>query len=41
MTTTTLPAARPGPGRLPRTVTWGLLVAWAVHDAEELATMAG
>ncbi|QYC40482.1 hypothetical protein Nocox_14330 [Nonomuraea coxensis DSM 45129] len=22
-------------------VTWGLLAAWAVHDAEELATMAG
>jgi hypothetical protein len=22
--------------RVPRTVTWGLLVAWAVHDAEEL-----
>ncbi|NUO98781.1 MAG: HXXEE domain-containing protein, partial [Nonomuraea sp.] len=22
-------------------MTWGLLAAWAVHDAEELATMAG
>jgi hypothetical protein len=28
-------------GRVPATVTWGLLAAWAVHDAEELATMAG
>lgn len=27
--------------RLPRKATWGLLVAWAVHDAEELVTMAG
>ncbi|MFI7700790.1 HXXEE domain-containing protein [Nonomuraea sp. NPDC049480] len=27
-------------GRVPATVTWGLLAAWAVHDAEELATMA-
>ncbi|MGW0803154.1 HXXEE domain-containing protein [Nonomuraea sp. NPDC002799] len=26
--------------RIPATVTWGLLAAWAVHDAEELATMA-
>ena len=26
---------------LPRSVTWGLLAAWAVHDAEELWTMAG
>ena len=26
---------------LPRSVTWGLFVAWAVHDAEELWTMAG
>ncbi|WP_336210502.1 HXXEE domain-containing protein [Nonomuraea sp. LPB2021202275-12-8] len=26
--------------RVPATVTWGLLAAWAVHDAEELATMA-
>ncbi|MEV1173094.1 HXXEE domain-containing protein [Nonomuraea sp. NPDC049784] len=26
---------------VPSTVTWGLLAAWAVHDAEELATMAG
>ena len=25
---------------LPRSVTWGLLAAWAVHDAEELCTMA-
>ncbi|MGP3913754.1 HXXEE domain-containing protein [Nonomuraea sp. 10N515B] len=28
-------------GRVPATVTWGLLAAWALHDAEELATMAG
>ncbi|RVX39283.1 uncharacterized protein with HXXEE motif [Nonomuraea polychroma] len=27
--------------RVPATVTWGLLAAWAVHDAEEVATMAG
>jgi len=26
--------------RVPATVTWGLLAAWALHDAEELATMA-
>ena len=26
---------------VPAAVTWGLLAAWAVHDAEELATMAG
>jgi hypothetical protein len=26
---------------LPRRVTWGLLAAWAVHDAEKLWTMAG
>lgn len=26
-------------GAVPATVTWGLLAAWAVHDAEELATM--
>ncbi|GAA3554291.1 hypothetical protein GCM10022419_038350 [Nonomuraea rosea] len=26
---------------MPWTVTWGLLAAWTVHDAEELATMAG
>jgi hypothetical protein len=26
--------------RVPATVTWGLLAAWMVHDAEELATMA-
>ncbi len=25
---------------VPKQVTWGLLVAWAVHDLEELATMA-
>ncbi|HUR07141.1 MAG TPA: HXXEE domain-containing protein [Nonomuraea sp.] len=25
---------------VPAAVTWGLLAAWAVHDAEELATMA-
>jgi hypothetical protein len=32
----------PAPARrLPRSVTWGLLVAWAVHDAEELVTMPG
>jgi Protein of unknown function with HXXEE motif len=31
----------PLPGRLPGTVTWGLFAAWALHDAEELATMAG
>ena len=28
------------PATVPRQVTWGLLVAWAVHDLEELATMA-
>lgn len=28
-------------GKVPAAVTWGLLAAWAVHDAEELATMAG
>ncbi len=27
-------------GRVPAAVAWGLLGAWAVHDAEELATMA-
>ncbi|MGW4791295.1 HXXEE domain-containing protein, partial [Nonomuraea sp. NPDC004297] len=27
-------------GRVPAAVAWGLLAAWAVHDAEELATMA-
>ncbi|MGR6921752.1 HXXEE domain-containing protein [[Actinomadura] parvosata] len=27
-------------GRVPAGVAWGLLAAWAVHDAEELATMA-
>ncbi|MGW6499815.1 HXXEE domain-containing protein [Nonomuraea angiospora] len=26
---------------VPSAVTWGLLAAWAVHDVEELATMAG
>jgi hypothetical protein len=26
---------------LPRSASWGLLAAWAVHDAEELWTMAG
>ncbi|MET9249044.1 HXXEE domain-containing protein [Nonomuraea sp. NPDC003709] len=26
---------------VPPAVTWGLLAAWAVHDVEELATMAG
>ncbi|HEX8863374.1 MAG TPA: HXXEE domain-containing protein [Actinomycetes bacterium] len=28
------------PATVPRPVTWGLLAAWAVHDLEELATMA-
>jgi len=28
------------PRQVPKQVTWGLLVAWAVHDLEELATMA-
>ena len=28
-------------GRVGPAVTWGLLAAWAVHDAEELATMGG
>ena len=28
------------PGAVPRTVTWGLLAAWAVHDLEELCTLA-
>ncbi|MFG2072537.1 HXXEE domain-containing protein [Nonomuraea maritima] len=32
------PAAQ---GRVPAGVAWGLLAAWAVHDAEELMTMAG
>ncbi len=27
--------------QLPRSVTWGLLAAWVVHDAEELCTMPG
>ena len=27
--------------RVPAAATWGLLVAWAVHDAEELATTRG
>ncbi|GAA0953705.1 HXXEE domain-containing protein [Nonomuraea longicatena] len=27
-------------GGVPATVTWGLLAAWMVHDAEEVATMA-
>ncbi|MER6582836.1 HXXEE domain-containing protein [Nonomuraea sp. NPDC001023] len=27
--------------RMPAAVTWGLLAVWAMHDAEELATMAG
>jgi hypothetical protein len=26
---------------VPAAVTWGLLAAWAIHDAEELATMGG
>ncbi|MER5332382.1 HXXEE domain-containing protein [Micromonospora sp. NPDC002717] len=28
-------------GALPAAATWGLLAAWAIHDAEELATMGG
>jgi len=28
------------PVTVPKRVTWGLLAAWAVHDVEELATMA-
>jgi hypothetical protein len=28
------------PATVPKQVTWGLLVAWAVHDLEELCTMA-
>ena len=28
------------PATVPKQVTWGLLAAWAVHDVEELATMA-
>jgi hypothetical protein len=28
------------PATVPKQVTWGLLGAWAVHDLEELATMA-
>jgi len=28
------------PQTVPKQVTWGLLAAWAVHDAEELVTMA-
>jgi hypothetical protein len=28
-------------GRVPAEATWGLLLAWAVHDAEELFTMGG
>jgi hypothetical protein len=35
-----VPVPAPVP-RLPRSVTWGLLAAWAVHDAEELVTMPG
>ncbi|MEV0203090.1 HXXEE domain-containing protein [Nonomuraea sp. NPDC050691] len=30
-----------GTGGVPAAVTWGLLAAWALHDAEELATMPG
>src|SRR5690606_6625877 len=29
-----------GESRVPAAATWGLFVAWAIHDAEELATMA-
>ena len=35
-----VPVPAPAP-RLPRSVTWGLLAAWAVHDVEELVTMPG
>jgi uncharacterized protein with HXXEE motif len=35
-----VPVTAPAP-RLPRGATWGLLAAWAVHDAEELVTMPG
>jgi hypothetical protein len=38
------PLDRPAAGRserLPAAVTWGLFLAWALHDAEELATMPG
>ncbi|MER7367155.1 HXXEE domain-containing protein [Nonomuraea wenchangensis] len=34
-------AENDGNPAVPAAVTWGLLAAWAVHDAEELATMAG
>lgn len=27
--------------RIPAAVTWGLFLAWALHDAEELVTMPG
>lgn len=33
-------AGREAGGRVPAAVAWGLLAAWTVHDAEELATMA-
>ncbi|GAA2279390.1 HXXEE domain-containing protein [Nonomuraea roseoviolacea subsp. roseoviolacea] len=32
---------RTGTGGVPAAVTWGLLAAWALHDAEELVTMPG
>lgn len=35
------PLRRDAGGRVPTAVTWGLFAAWAVHDAEELVTMAG
>ncbi len=42
MTTTSVTGgARPGTGRLPRTVTWGLVAAWALPGAEVPRTMAG
>ncbi|TFV63690.1 HXXEE domain-containing protein [Geodermatophilus sp. DF01-2] len=41
MTAETTTGADSRAGRLLRTVTWGLFAAWALHDAEELCTMAG
>jgi hypothetical protein len=35
------PLRRDAGARVPTAVTWGLFAAWAVHDAEELVTMAG
>ncbi|MFC3997983.1 HXXEE domain-containing protein [Nocardiopsis sediminis] len=34
-------SAAPGTAPLPAAATWGLLAAWALHDAEELITMPG